>query len=100
VIGGDVGGTHTNLALAWVWDRRVSLVTSFHFPTAALKDLYEPLRIVIAYAKKRYGLSVEGVSLGLAGPVYGRIVRLTNAPLRLDPPSLKKRIGSPFSPSE
>jgi len=90
-----VGGTHTNLALAWVWERQVSLVTSFHFQTEALKDLYAPLRTVITYAKKRYGLSVEGVSLGLAGPAYGRIVRLTNAPLRLDPPSLKKRIGVP-----
>ena len=95
VIGGDVGGTHTNLALAWVWDGHVSLLTSFHFQTEALKDLYAPLQIVVTYAKKRYGVSVEGVSLGLAGPVYGKIVQLTNAPLHIDPSSLKKRIGVP-----
>lgn len=85
-----MGGTHTNVALAWVWDKQVSLLASFHFRTEALKDLYTPLQIAVTYAKKRYGVSVEAASLGLAGPVYGSIVQLTNAPLRIDPSALKK----------
>jgi len=88
-----VGGTHTNLALAWVWDRRVCLAASFHFPTPALKDLSLPLLEVAAYGKKRYGVAIESAALGVAGPLKGRIVQLTNADLRIDPSSLKRKIG-------
>jgi glucokinase len=93
VLGGDVGGTHTNLALAWVGDGRVLLDTSFRFQTQSLDDLSLPLLKVAAYAKKRYGMALERAALGAAGPLQGRIVQLTNADLRIDPSSLKRKTG-------
>ena len=88
-----MGGTHTNLALAWVWDRRVCLAVSFHFQTQALEELFLPLLEVVAYAKKRYGVAIESGALGVAGPLQGKIVQLTNAPLCIDPSSLKRKTG-------
>ena len=94
VLGGDVGGTHTNLALAWAGNRKVSLAVSFHFPTPGLRDLAAPLREIAAYAKRRYGAVIEHAALALAGPIIpGRTAQLTNADLRIDPGSLKHKVG-------
>jgi len=95
VLGGDVGGTNTSLALAWVAGRQVRLTASFRYPTPSLQDLAAPLREVLAYARERLGRSVESAVLGVAGPVSGtgRRVKLTNADLWIDPPSLKRRLG-------
>jgi len=93
VLGGDVGGTHTRIALAWAWNGRISLAVSFHFQTRSLKDLFLPLSAVSAYAKKTYGVSIKSAALGVAGPLQGKIIQLTNAPLRISPSSLKQRVG-------
>ncbi|MDH7499295.1 MAG: glucokinase [candidate division NC10 bacterium] len=93
VLGGDVGGTHTTLALAWVAGRRVRLAASFRYSTRTLSDLALPLREVAAHARERFGRPVERAALGLAGPLQGKILQLTNAPLQVNPSSLKRRVG-------
>jgi hypothetical protein len=74
-------------------NRQVGLIASFHFQTQASEDLYPPLTEVTACGEKKHGIRVEHGALGAAGPIRGRIVKLTHASLSIHSSSLRRRLG-------
>lgn len=80
VLGGDVGGTHTNLAVAGINNSTPDLLFSLHFNTKDLNSLIPAINIILEYSDKSYGIQIDTACIGAAGIVsnYNDFVKLTN----------------------
>lgn len=92
VLAGDVGGTKTNLAIYAVSAHGVpTLVREASFPSQA----YATLEAVVAEFLAAGGERVAAAAFGIAGPVLGGIVQVTNLPWRVEAEALSHGIGCP-----
>ena len=95
ILGGDIGGTHTNLGLFGIKNEFPQLLDSFHFKSKSLKDLYSAIEIAIKSANDNHNIKIKKCCLGIAGALtYKRdYVRLTNANLEFDKKVSARKLG-------
>jgi len=87
ILGGDLGGTKTLLALAERVGGRPRIVREQRFDSRAHADFADILGDFLA------GQPVAAAAFGLAGPTDGRSARLTYLPWHLDAAALAQRFG-------
>ncbi|NYT01746.1 MAG: hypothetical protein GKC10_03175 [Methanosarcinales archaeon] len=94
VLGADIGGTHTNLAVAGAKDGEAALIFSTHFLSQELDSIIPALRATLDLARERYGIEVEQGCAGIAGPVVeaGR-ARPTNVAWEVDGEEATRETG-------
>ena len=92
VLAGDVGGTKTNLAV-YARDDRGALVllreATVHSREAASLDA------VVAAFLREGGETIAAAAFGIAGPVLGGVVDVTNLPWHVEARSVARAIGCP-----
>ena len=94
VLGGDVGGTNTNIGVAGVKDGKAALLYSAHFESRGLSSLVPAIREALDYGMDRYGIEVDRGVVGVAGPVTDpRRAKPTNLPWTVDAGDIKKEFG-------
>lgn len=89
ILAGDIGGTKVNLAL---FERRgdgLERVREDRFSTAR----HAGLTAVVREFLERGGETVEQACFGVAGPVLGETIELTNAGWKVDRTALRAAIG-------
>ncbi|MCG2718393.1 MAG: glucokinase [Nanoarchaeota archaeon] len=69
VLGADIGGTNTNLAIAGVNKDGYNLVLTFDYKTKSLTNLESALNNCISICNEDHNIDVTKACLGLAGPV-------------------------------
>lgn len=92
VLSGDIGGTHTRLAIARVDGREVSLQR-----VARYENLRHPGLEAILADFLGGGGACEACCLAVAGPTDGRTVRLTNLDWRIDAEAVAARLRFPMA---
>jgi glucokinase len=93
VLCGDIGGTKTLLAIVAVAGGRLELVLERRYADrdfAAFGDLVRTFR-------DEARIEVERACLGVAGPVDGRRVAVTNFPWEIDADALEAILGAPVA---
>jgi glucokinase len=92
VLGVDVGGTNTNIAIAGIKDSKPSLLFSLDFKTQELESIISPINETLTYADEKYDITVGLACLGVAGPVITRdSVELTNVKFNINRDELIKK---------
>lgn len=91
VVAVDIGGTHARFAIATIGEGGaitledpVTLHTEDH---ASFQTAWEDFR------ERKGGALPEAVSLAIAGPVGGEVIRLTNNPWIIRPALVKEKLG-------
>lgn len=87
----DIGGTKVAIATYHVTDSGLKVGHSSRFHTAAAASLVHMI-------EQHFGgkvPAIRGVGIGVAGPVRGRQVRLTNVDWEIDADAISKAIGAP-----
>ena len=94
LLAGDVGGTNTRLGLFAPDAARPERVQVRTYPTSAFAGLVPMLAAFLADAG--IGIDrVDGAAFGVAGPVVGQRVELTNADWRIDGAETAAALGVP-----
>ena len=92
ILAGDVGGTKTLLGLFDAGSRRPVSIVVETFETTAFPDL----STMIARFRKSpvaAGVRIAAASFGVAGPIAGGTVRLTNAPFVVESSQIARLLG-------
>ncbi len=86
VLGADVGGTRTNIAVAGINDKQPTLLFSLDFQTKKLSSLHLALQQTLQFAEKKYNIQIDKGCIGAAGIVSAdhQYVSLTNASWDID----------------
>jgi len=91
VLGGDVGGTHTNIAVAGVKNDDINLLYSAHFESQKLDSLAPAVQQTLEYGRDKYGINAKRGCVGVAGAVTNcKSAKLTNVPWDVDAEKIKK----------
>lgn len=69
VLGGDIGGTNTNLVIAGVKNKKPELLFSLHYKTKKLPNLHTAIKHMLDYSKSKYGIEIKKSCLAVAGVV-------------------------------
>ncbi len=94
VLGGDVGGTHTNIAVAGAKDGKAALIYSAHFESQKLTSLIPALRETLEYGQEMYGIGVDRGCAGVAGAVTTLSrAKPTNLSWMVDAEEIKRKFG-------
>jgi len=94
VLGGDVGGTNTNIGVAGVRDGKATLLYSAHFESRRLFSLVPAIREALDYGREKYAIDVDRGVVGVAGPVSGpERAKPTNLPWLVDAGDIKREFG-------
>jgi glucokinase len=88
-LAGDIGGTKTNLAIFAYQDQRLKILKNASYPSRGHATLTE---IVKHFLGTEYG-SIQHACFGVAGPVQGGVVRVTNLPWTVDAAALQMELG-------
>jgi glucokinase len=91
ILAGDIGGTHTRLALVGIRDGRLALACEATVPSRAHATLEEIVEAFVGHA----GQVVTHAGFGIAGPVRDGIVDATNLPWHVQTASLAARLSLP-----
>lgn len=67
ILGGDIGGTNTNLGIFGIKKNFPTLLLSFHFKSKELKGLHEAINATLNYVEKRYKIKITKTCLAVAG---------------------------------
>lgn len=94
VLGADIGGTKTLIAVAEVVDGRLRLIDERRYDSGAYVEFADLLEDFIAALDRR----PERACLAVAGPISadGHSVQATNVPWRMDAKALEARFGASF----
>ncbi len=91
VLAGDIGGTHTRLAVVDPDDHRITDEKVYSSPE------HDGLAAVVGRFVGEHGASFEAACFGVAGPVADGRVRTTNLPWVVDERSLAEDLGVPVA---
>lgn len=91
ILAGDIGGTHTRLALAQVDGVSVRIEKVDRFLNAGRAGVDALLADFLAQSPP-----VDACCLAVAGPTDGYSAQFTNLPWRIEASSLSQRFGAPF----
>jgi len=95
ILAGDVGGTKTLLGLFERAQPRPVQRHLFKYSTTDFSTFADQLD---AFARDVGGMPpIEAIALGVAGPVVGRVARLTNHPWVVDADKIAERTGAPVA---
>lgn len=80
VLGADIGGTSTNVAIAGISNDAIDLLFSLDFETKKISSFLPALKKTIAFAKNKYDICILDGCIGAAGIVSSdhSFVELTN----------------------
>lgn len=94
VLGADIGGTKTLIAIADLVDGHLRLIDERRYDSGAYAEFADLLDDFIAPLKRR----PERACLAVAGPISadGGSVQATNVPWRMDAAALEARFGAAF----
>jgi glucokinase len=92
LLGADLGGTKTLLALAHDADGRPAIRTARRYDNAGIATFGELLRRFLGEAGVPPD-AIGGACIGVAGPVEGARVQVTNLPWLLDADELSRALG-------
>jgi glucokinase len=81
VLGGDVGGTKVNLAIFEADSTHVSMIKCSTYHSSSAPSLND---ILLQFLKENPDFHPEKICLGVAGPVFGGRVDVTNLPWHVD----------------
>ena len=99
ILAGDIGGTKCNLALFDQRDGSFQILFRDHFPTHEFPRFDEIIEAFLAAAKKASALTgqekIVAAGFGVAGPIVGRRVQMTNVGWAVDADSLQRQLGTP-----
>lgn len=86
VLGADVGGTTTNIAIAGIINGGVDLLFSLNFETKKISSFLQALQKTIVFTKEKYDLDIKKGCIGAAGIVSSNhsFVKLTNISWNID----------------
>jgi glucokinase len=90
ILAGDIGGTNTRLAV--FRDDGATLVREQVFKNAGRASFVEVAR---EFLGQRQGERIEKAAFGVAGPVRGGVVHMTNLGWTLVDPQLERELGIP-----
>jgi glucokinase len=94
VLGGDVGGTHTNIGVAGARDGKATLIYSAHFDSRKLSSLVPAVTQALEYGRNKYGIEVDRGVVGVAGAVTDcSRIKPTNLPWVVDAGKIKNEFG-------
>jgi glucokinase len=88
-LAGDIGGTKTNLALYTSEKERLTLIRAASFPSRNHASLTDIVRLFLASD----GEKIHCACFGVAGPVKGGIVQVTNLPWTVNAALLQAELG-------
>ncbi len=91
VLGGDVGGTKTNLALFKATENSVDLVKDVTYHSADFRSFNE---IVKKFLSENGLPTPERICAGVAGPVFHGKVKITNLAEEMDSQDIRKVTGA------
>ena len=98
-LGIDVGGTHTNLAIAGIEKQKPNLLYTLDFKTQELDSLASAVEETLAY-NKNYGIEINNTCIGAAGVVSptNDFAELTNVRWDINAKELleQTQLGSAF----
>ncbi len=69
ILGGDIGGTNTNLAVAGVKNDTPELLFSHHFKTQTLSSLAPAVNTILNYAENKFNISLTSACFAAAGVI-------------------------------
>ena len=94
VVGGDVGGTHTNIGVAGAKAGAAILLYSASFESRKLTSLLPAIRKALGYGREKWGIEVDRGLVGVAGAVTdsGR-AKPTNLSWVVDAEEIKRELG-------
>lgn len=99
ILAGDIGGTKSNLALFDQRDGAFQMRFREHYPTHEFSRFEEIVDAFLRAASQASALSeqekVAAAGFGVAGPIVGRRVQMTNVGWAVDAHSLQKQLGTP-----
>ena len=86
VLGVDIGGTNTNIAIAGVANDKPTLIFSLNFKTNEIQSFLSAVQEALNYAKNQYDIEIHHACIGAAGVVSssGDFADLTNIELSVD----------------
>ncbi len=92
IIGADIGGTNTNVCVAYNKNGKPEILFSFHYKTQTISTIVFALKEVIRYSYMKYKRKPSKACLAGAGPVNKEkgYCKLTNAEWDLDTKEIKK----------
>ena len=95
VLGADVGGTSTNIAVAGVNKSTITLLFSLDFETKNLTSFLPALHKTLTFSKEEYAIKLRKGCIGAAGIVSSdhTFVDLTNISWNIDTKNLLKKTG-------
>lgn len=90
VLGGDIGGTNTNLAIAGVKNSKPNLLISINFQSKELDSLIPAIDKILTYAKSNHDIEPKHGCIGAAGVVspLNDFAQLTNVSWNLSTKNL------------
>jgi glucokinase len=99
ILAGDIGGTKSNLALMEKKGDRFAIVFVHRYASQEHSGFEEIVDDFLGQVKPYLSASPAGkivaAGFGVAGPVMGRKVHITNLPWGLDADSLARQLGTP-----
>lgn len=95
ILAGDIGGTHTRLALAQLEGASVRIEKVERVENAGRPGVDALLADFLALVAEGGG-RVDACCLAVAGPTDGRTSQFTNLPWRIEASALSERFGLPF----
>ncbi len=92
IIGADVGGTNTNICVAYEKKGKPEILFSFHYKTQTISTIVYPLKEIIRYTEMKYNKKPVKACIAGAGHVNKEkgYCKLTNAEWDLDVKEIKK----------
>jgi len=94
VLGGDVGGTHTNIGVAGAKGGEATLLYSAHFESRKLTSLVPAMREALDYGREKYGIGVNRGCVGIPGAVTALSqAKPTNLSWAVDAEKIKEEFG-------
>ena len=99
ILAGDIGGTKSNLALMEKKGDRFRVVFIYRYPSHEYTRFGDIIDDFLSRGRDFLSASPTGriaaAGFGVAGPVIGRGVRITNLTWGLDADSLERQLGTP-----
>ena len=86
VLGGDIGGTNTNIGVSGIKNNRPVLLFSLHFKSQKLYSLIPAINETLEYAQDNHKIEITNACFGVAGPIsiIHDFSKLTNVKWQVD----------------
>lgn len=94
ILAGDIGGTHTRLALAEIQAGKLNIIVKQDYRSQLYEHLVPVVQDFLTIHLEQ-GSPITAACFAVAGPVEGNSARVTNLPWQLDAEQLAKQLNLP-----